>query len=86
MDNKFGNVFVNLDMDMTDRNLMNSAEVVRILLSSDRTVLTVYLRLQEEVPRQTLQSAEEAIREKIFGAKHVRVDLVSVSSSRTDSW
>ena len=45
MDNRFSSVFVNLDMDMTDRSLLKDAEVVRVLLSADRTSLTVYLRL-----------------------------------------
>ena len=79
MDNRFSSVFVNLDMDMTDRSLLKDAEVVRVLLSADRTSLTVYLRLKEELPRQTMQAAEEAIRHKIFGEKHIRVSLVNTA-------
>ena len=73
MKESFSNVFVNLDMDLTDRELMKNAEVIKISVSADRSSLTVYLRNKEEIPRSTIRSAEKAIREKIFDNKSIQI-------------
>jgi len=72
----FPDVFPNLDMDITDRELMKKAEILRITASSDRNSLTVYAKLEEDVPRQTVQAAENAIRQKIFDGKNIRITII----------
>ena len=75
MSNKFSDVFVNLDMDMTDRELMKNAEITKISVPSDKSSLTVYVKNKEDIPRSTIYAAEDAIREKIFGGKNLRVNI-----------
>ena len=81
MENRFSEVFVNLDMDITDRELMKDTEITRITASSDRSSLTVYVRCREELPRQTVQSAERAIRDKVFDGKNIRVTLIALTQA-----
>ena len=80
MKESFSNVFVNLDMDLTDRELMKNAEVIKISVSADRSSLTVYLRNKEEIPRSTLRSAEKAIREKIFDNKSIQIEILMLAA------
>ncbi|MDO4961338.1 MAG: PolC-type DNA polymerase III [Eubacteriales bacterium] len=76
MSSKFPDVFANLDMDMTDRGLMKNADVTKVSVSSDRSSLTVYMHNKEDIPRSTVYAAETAIKEKIFGGKNIRVNIV----------
>ena len=76
----FSDVFVNLDMDLTDRELMKNAEVIKISVSADRSSLTVYLRNHEDIPRTTIRAAEKAIREKIFDSKSIQIDILMLGS------
>ena len=80
MKESFSNVFVNLDMDLTDRELMKNAEVIKISVSADRSSLTVYLRNKEEIPRSTIRSAEKAIREKIFDNKSIQIEILMLAA------
>ena len=80
MKESFSNVFVNLDMDLTDRELMKNAEVIKISVSADRSSLTVYLRNKEEIPRSTIHSAEKAIREKIFDNKSIQIEILMLAT------
>ena len=85
MEKQFSDVFPNLDMDITDRELMKHAAILRITASSDRNSLTIYARMTDDVPRATVQAAERAIRQKIFDGKNIRVTIV-VTNPETPSF
>ena len=72
-------------MDITDRELMKHAAILRITASSDRNSLTIYARMTDDVPRATVQAAERAIRQKIFDGKNIRVTIV-VTNPETPSF
>ncbi len=72
----FAEVFQNLDMDLSDKELMKNAEVLKVAVPEDRSALTVYLRNKEDLPRSTLTEAEAAIKSKIFGGKNIRVSIM----------
>ena len=72
----FSEVFQNLDMDLSDKELMKNAEVLKVAVPEDRSALTVYLRNKEDLPRSTLTEAEAAIKSKIFGGKNIRVSIM----------
>ena len=79
----FSEVFPNLDMDLSDRELMKKAEVIRISVPDDRSSLTVFLRCTEEIPHSTLCEAETAIRTKIFGEKNIRVSIIAAAHTES---
>ena len=83
MSSRFSDVFVNLNMDITDRELMKNAEVLRISVSKDRSSLTVYLKTTEDIPRPTILAAEEAIREKVFDNKRLRIEIVALGGDNS---
>ena len=81
MRDSFSNVFVNLDMDHTDRELMKNAEVLKISVSENRGSLTVYLKNTEDIPGATIHAAEKAIKERIFDNKNIKVELLLLGGS-----
>ena len=85
MNNRFSDVFVNLDMDLTDRELMKNAEVTKICVPADRSSLAVYVVNKEEIPRSTVYSAEAAIREKIFEGKNIRVTIHVTATNKASA-
>ena len=80
---RFSEVFLNLDMDLTDRELMKNTEVIRITVPEDRSALNVYLDHKEDIPRSTIYAAETAIREKVFGGKNIRVSILLTAREHT---
>ena len=80
---RFSEVFPKLDMDMSDKELLKNAEVLKISVPGDRGSLSIYIRNNEEIPRSTICLAEEAIREKVFDGKSIRVEIVVTGPARS---
>ena len=80
---RFSEVFPKLDMDMSDKELLKNAEVLKISVPRDRSSLDIYIRNNEEIPRSTICSAVEAIRDKVFEGKSIRVGIVVTGAARS---
>lgn len=80
MKSRFLEVFDNIVIDSSDKALLREAEVIRILTPRDRTSLTVYIRATEELPREAVLAVENAIREKIFGSKNIRITVIDTAN------
>lgn len=82
--NSFPEVFTELNMDITDRELMKTAEVLKVTASADKSSLTVLIKNHEDIPRVTMHAAEDAIRTKIFHKKNIRVEIVQLDYGLDD--
>ena len=80
MKSRFLEVFNNIVIDASDKELLREAEVIRICAPADRTALTVYIRAVEELPREAVLAVENAIREKIFDNKNIRITVIDTAS------
>ena len=79
MSNQFLEVFEGLEVAPEHAGLLSRAEVLKIVMGSDRRSLTIYVRAQSYLPRETVTSAENAIRGKIFGNKDIGVMLIDTA-------
>ena len=76
---RFLEVFDNIQIDTSDRELLREAEVLRITAPSDYTALTVYIRAKQALPREAVLAVENAIRARIFDNKHIRVTVIDTA-------
>lgn len=79
MANRFLEVFDNINIDSNDKELLKETEVIKVTVSSDRSSLTVYVKAAEELPRPAVLGIEDAIREKIFNNKNIRVTVIDTA-------
>ena len=76
MSSSFSEVFEKLNISPEHMGLLSGAQVIKIVMTSDRRSLTIYVRSEQFLPRETVTEAEAAIREKIFDNKDINVTLI----------
>ena len=81
MSSYFKDVF-KLEAERDFESAFSSCMVNRITANAERSVLTVYVEPDGELPRDMLLRASELIREQVLFSKEIRVSLVDTKAER----
>jgi len=81
----FFEAFQNLALDSEDRENFKDCEVLQVNVPEDRSSLTIYVKSASDIPRSSLFAVENAIKEKVFLNKQIRVSIIDTQNHAVQS-
>ena len=84
MDSKLFEVFPQLQMDDSDRQLLKDTQVVKISVPDDRSSVLIYLKNDDELSGGLVRALEDSIREAVFAGKSIPIHIAVLASGRSE--